>query len=195
MEPIDLSRVVVVDLEATCWDAAEHEALAANQGNETEVVEIGAVRCPPHASDPFRAVVKPRRHPQLSGFCRQLTGLSQADVDAGMPFAEAFKHFLAWAGPGPLIVASWGSWDDRQLRRDAGRHQLAPPVWTPLNIKRRFATLAKAQGAPRGGWMSLTRSLEWLGLGFEGQPHRAVDDAVNAARVLAWTWEASQPSR
>ena len=39
-------RVVVVDLEGTCWEPEDNPALAANQKNEAEIIEIGAVRFP-----------------------------------------------------------------------------------------------------------------------------------------------------
>ena len=190
------ARLVVVDLEGTCWEPDEHPALAANQANEAEVIELGAVPFEPMApavhetGAPFRAVVRPRRHPTLSAFCTRLTGLTQAEVSAGRAFPDALAAFVAWAGGEEnLVLASWGAWDDRQLRRDARRHGLPEPRWTPLNIKRQFSRRAKARGAPRGGWLSLADSLAWLGLGFEGQQHRAVDDARNAARVLAWVYE------
>ncbi len=184
------AHVVVVDLEATCWEPEDDPALAANQGNECEIIEIGAVRWG-EDEDRFRMVVKPRRHPRLSAFCVRLTGLVQADVDAGVPFVEAYRAFLDWAGGDDgLVLASWGAWDDRQLRREIDRHGLDAPKWQPWNIKRRFARRAKALGAPKGGWMGLSVALEWLDLDFEGTAHRALDDARNAARVLTW---AEQP--
>lgn len=187
-----VSRVIVVDLEATCWEGAEHAALAANQSNETEIIEIGAVRLTERTAS-FRAVIRPRRHPNLSAFCTELTGLTQAEVDAAGSFADGYAAFLDWAGGDDgMLLASWGAWDDRQLRRDCVRHGLPEPRWTPLNIKRQFAKRAKAMGAPRGGWMGLSHALRWAGMQFDGSPHRAVDDARNAARVLAWVRGADQ---
>ena len=133
-------------------------------------------------------MVRPRRHPTLSTFCKELTGLSQGEVEGGPPFPHALQAFLTWAGGDhDLVLASWGTWDDRQLRRDAARHELPAPSWTGLNIKRIFSRRARAQGAPRGGWLDLASSLRWLGLDFDGEPHRALDDARNASRILAWT--------
>lgn len=182
--PQPTQRLVVVDLEATCWESDEHPALAANQSNETEIIEIGAVN---EAGETFRVVIRPRRHPVLSAFCTELTGLTQAEVEAGVPFPEAVAAFRAWAGADEgLVVASWGAYDQRLLLRDSLRHGLPKPRWTHRNIKRLFAARAKREGAPRGGWMGLSAALAWAGLEFEGTPHRAVDDAVNAGRVLRW---------
>ncbi len=180
-------RRVVVDLEATCWSADVDPALAADQRNEAEIIEFGAVM---DGREPFRVVVRPRRHPIVSAFCTALTGLTQADLDAAPPFPDAYRAFLDWAGGDEgLILASWGAFDDRQLRRDAQRHGLPGPRWDVLNIKRAFASHAKRHGAPKGGWMGLGQALVWTGLGFDGTPHRALDDARNAARVLAWLEE------
>ncbi|MEZ4242083.1 MAG: 3'-5' exonuclease, partial [Myxococcota bacterium] len=113
----DGERWVVVDVEATCWHAEEHPALAADQGNETEVIEIGAVRLDPVGAplgEPFLARIRPRRHPQLSAFCTALTGLTQADVDAAARFPAVLAALFDWAGGDEgLVLAAWGGFDDR----------------------------------------------------------------------------------
>ncbi len=173
------ARVVVLDLEATCWDARD-PILATRQRAETEVVEIGAVRLLGDVpSAPFQSFVRPTRHPRLSAFCTELTGITQADVDAAGPFPAAWAAFLAFCGGDEgLVVASWGAFDDGLLRRECRRHRLPPPRWTHLNLKAKFAA--------RRERMSLGLALASLGLPFAGRAHRALDDAQNGARVLAW---------
>lgn len=177
---------IALDLEATCWIPEEDPALAADQRNECEVIEIGAVRID-DPGPPFRAVVRPRRHPRLSAFCTRLTGLTQAEVDAAAPFPEALAALRDWAGGDEgLLVASWGAWDDRQLRKDAGRWGLPTPRWTSWNVKRAVAKRAAREGARRGGWMGLSAALTHAGLPFEGTPHRALDDARALAALIRW---------
>ncbi|MEQ1565481.1 MAG: 3'-5' exonuclease [Myxococcota bacterium] len=181
-------RWVVVDLEGTCWVPEEHPTLAADQRNECEVIEIGAVRVDPIDGSPmseFSSLVRPRRHPTLSPFCRRLTGITQQDVDGAPTFAEAYEAFVSWAeGDEGLVLASWGAWDDRQLRRDAGRWGLPEPRWQGLNVKRLFARRAQGSNAPRGGWMGLKAAVDHLGGTFTGAAHRGLDDARNVAWVL-----------
>jgi inhibitor of KinA sporulation pathway (predicted exonuclease) len=171
--------MVVLDLEATCWDARD-PILATRQRAETEVVEIGAVRLrdgTPPAS--FQAFVRPARHPRLSAFCTELTGITQADVDAAAPFPSTWPAFLAFCGGDDgLVLASWGAFDDSLLRRECRRHRLPAPRWTHLNVKARFA--ARRERTSLGG------ALASLGLPFAGRAHRALDDARNVARALAW---------
>jgi inhibitor of KinA sporulation pathway (predicted exonuclease) len=185
---------VVVDLEATCWGAAEHPALAADQANECEIIEIGAVDLGgpvPHpealTGEPriFQAHVRPRRHPVLSPFCTELTGILQEQVDRASSFPVVYRAFLEWVGGDDgLVLASWGAWDDRQLRRDAARWELPEPRWQFTNIRRLFTRQPGAARARRGGWLGLAGAVAHLGGAFTGRQHSAVDDAVNAAWVL-----------
>lgn len=187
-------RWVVVDLEGTCWSTAQHAALAADQRNECEIIEIGAVEVLVDGPDPpvlaadartFHRHVRPRRHPVLSAFCTDLTGIHQETADAAPWFPEAYRAFVEWAGGDEgLIVASWGAWDDRQLRRDAERWGLPDPRWQGVNIRRLFTRRARSQAVPRGGWMGLAAAVDHLGGTFLGRHHSALDDARNAAWVL-----------
>ena len=67
---------LVIDLEATTDDGGWPVT-------EMEVIEIGAslVTREGREVDHFQRFVKPRRRPQLTPFCRELTHISQADVD------------------------------------------------------------------------------------------------------------------
>ncbi|MEQ1507459.1 MAG: 3'-5' exonuclease, partial [Myxococcota bacterium] len=154
----DATRWIVVDLEATCWVPEEDPALAADQRNETEVIEIGAVRVDPatwSVGASFRTLVEPRRHPRLSAFCTRLTGITQDELRGAPSFPDAYAAFVDWAGGDRgMILASWGVWDDRQLRRDAKRYELPPPRWQAVNVKRQFARFAR-DVLPRGGWIGL----------------------------------------
>ncbi len=179
MNGIDGARTVVVDLEATCWDVRD-PGLANRQRAETEVIEIGAVLL--DGSDPpltLQRYVRPRRHPVLSAFCTELTGITQDRVDTSERFPEVWADFLEWCGGDEgLVFASWGAWDDAMLRRECRRHGLRHPKWTPRNVKAMFA-----KRHPR---MGLGAALEAAGLGFEGRPHCGLDDARNVVRLLAW---------
>lgn len=177
-EGIDGVRTVVVDLEATCWDARD-ASLAARQRAETEVIEIGAVlldgTSPPRT---FQVFVRPRRWPVLSAFCTEFTGITQADVEAADLFPGAWARFLDFCGGDEgLVFASWGAWDDQMLRRECRRWSVRAPRWTPRNVKAMFAER-------RGERMGLHAAIGALGQEFEGRCHRGLDDARNVVRVL-----------
>jgi inhibitor of KinA sporulation pathway (predicted exonuclease) len=95
--------LLVVDLEATCRERAEHRA------EEMETIEIGAVRVEPGSAAPareFQTFVPPARHPVLSRFCRELTTTIRARSAhlAGIAFhAPDASHFLARSIPPEFI--------------------------------------------------------------------------------------------
>ena len=178
---------VVVDLEATCWSADEDPALAAQQRTEAEVIEIGAVRVDPmaeHLPGEFQTFVRPTRHPALSGFCRELTGIQQADVDDAPTFSVAYERLLLWMGGAEgAVLASWGGFDHNQLCRQAVAAGHPRPTWVAHNIKAAFADWYRAHTGRRARH-GLGRAVRELGWAFEGTAHRGIDDARNAARLL-----------
>ena len=179
---------IVVDLEATCWTTEEDPALAAQQRTESEIIEIGAVRLDPatRAVDgDFQTFVRPVRHPRLSTFCTSLTHIEQHLVDAAPDFRTAYGRFLQWMeGDAGVVLASWGRYDHNQLHRQAVAAGLPAPRWQPLNIKAAFGDWYRAHSGRRARH-GLGRAIRELGWTFEGTAHRGIDDARNAARVLA----------
>lgn len=166
---------VVVDLEASCWEAAWVR-------HRMETIEIGAVRLDEELEvvDEFDAFVRPVIVPRLSTFCQKLTSITQAQVDAADTFPTVFAAFLTWAGRTPYRLTSWGAFDVDQFHKDCEHHGVDfPPhlaAWH-LNLK---TTFTKWKGVKRP---SMSEALDLLGLPFVGTPHRGIDDARNIARI------------
>ncbi|MCB9523689.1 MAG: exonuclease domain-containing protein [Myxococcales bacterium] len=186
------------DLEATCWRADEHPELAARQRDEAEIIEIGAVRLDPHTLtevDRFERLVRPVRHPTLSAFCTQLTGISQALVDAeGVPFAQAYAELMAWMGPTQAVdLAAWGIFDHRQLERQAAELGAEAPGWTPHNIKVHCSDWLRWTTG-KSARFGQAQALQALGLPPGERPHRALSDALDVVRVLRVVWDPARAS-
>jgi len=170
---------LVIDLEATTdeggWPVTD-----------MEIIEIGAtlVTREGREVDHFQRLVRPRRRPQLTPFCRQLTHISQASVDAAAPLAQvwaAFEPWLAQHGERLQAWVSWGDYDRQQLLQEwrLNRiHSLLAEL-PHINLKQRFA---KARHLQRP--LGLNGALHLAGLQFSGQQHRALEDARNTARLL-----------
>ena len=170
---------LVVDLEATTdeggWPVTE-----------MEIIEIGAslVNRDGREVDHFQRFVKPLRRPSLTPFCRTLTHIEQAYVDAAAVLTQVWKSFEQWLSPhrGQLQGwVSWGDYDRLQLLQDWQRLNLESALARVphINLKQRFA---KARQLPRP--LGLTSALQLAGLQFCGQQHRALEDARNTARLL-----------
>ena len=168
--------LIVFDLEATCWPEG-------TSVERQETIEVGAVRVGPEGlpAGEFQRLVKPRDEPVLSGFCRDLTGIRQEEVDGAEPFPAVLDAFLSWGGPEPVRWASWSLYDLRQLKADCQRHniQLPATVECHVDLRRQFADIQEKEP------VTMKRALELTGMTLEGSHHRGIDDARNIARLAA----------
>ncbi|MCX8140390.1 MAG: exonuclease domain-containing protein [Gemmataceae bacterium] len=175
---IDHAYYLIVDLEATCSEDGTIPP------QEMEIIEIGAVlqsaRTFAIVSE-FQTFVRPVRHPELTPFCTQLTGITPVDLAQAPPFPEALEAMNRWLSPfSDWLFCSWGDYDHKQFLQDCAFHGVAYPFSSGhLNLK---AELARVLGLPKR--LSLGEALRHLGMEFEGSPHRGLDDARNIARIV-----------
>ena len=173
--------VLVIDLEATCSDDGAIDELS------METIEIGAcfVNGDGIVLGSFQSFVRPIQNPELTNFCVQLTGIRQENVDSAPSFAIAADLLAQFVGrhkTSETIWFSWGKYDLKQIARDSIRHGIPNPIELPhQNAKRLFA---KAQRI--GKEVGMSRACQMVGLEIEGAHHRALDDALNIARLLPW---------
>ena len=170
---------LVIDLEATTDDGGWPVT-------DMEIIEIGAslVTREGREVDHFQRLVRPRRRPQLTPFCRQLTHISQANVDSAATFPVVWNQFERWIShhQGHLQAwVSWGDYDRKQLLQEWHAHAIGSLLaeLPHINLKQRFAKARQLQ-RPTG----LNGALQLAGMQFSGQQHRALEDARNTARLL-----------
>jgi inhibitor of KinA sporulation pathway (predicted exonuclease) len=168
-------RIVVVDVEATCWKKGVFS-------RNKETIEIGAVQLlldRAQAGWPeFQTFVRPRRLPRLSSFCRELTGITQENVDAAPTFPEALRLFLEWSHPlERVVLATWSRYDMWQLNLDLEAHGLPKLAIPFLDVKKLAARIV--------GTKSFEATARELAPDAVGMPnHRAIADARRTARIL-----------
>ncbi|MCK5016467.1 MAG: exonuclease domain-containing protein [Candidatus Peribacteraceae bacterium] len=168
---------IVFDLEASCW-------LGRPPKGHNEVIEIGAVKYNREMKivDEFQAFVKPATSDKLSEFCKDLTHITQEDVDKADSFRDVIVRFQRWItddGTKKYILLSWGKYDKNQLGKDCVLHNL-DSEWLKyhINIKGKFSHVP---GKKKPG---MIKALKILGLEFEGTHHRGIDDARNLGRIF-----------
>jgi 3'-5' exoribonuclease 1 len=168
-------RIVVVDVEATCWKKGVFS-------RKKETIEIGAVlllldrdqsRWPE-----FQTFVRPQRLPRLSSFCRELTGITQENVDAAPTFPEALRLFVEWSQPVERVVlATWSRYDLWQLDLDLAAHGLPKLAIPFLDVKKLAARIVGAK--------SFEQTVRELAPDAVAMPsHRAISDARRTALIL-----------
>ena len=174
--------LLVVDLEATCWGDARYSR------EDMEAIEFGAVLVRMSDLQPIDErswFIKPKLHPMLSGYCTNLTSITQSQVDAAPPYEEVSSAIVAWLEPhrDRLGWGSWGNYDKHQLQKDARRLGMESPLdpYRHTNLKDAFARRHQLGRSP-----GMQRALDLCGLKIEGTHHRGIDDACNIARMLPW---------
>ena len=166
----------VVDVEATCWDG-QPPAGAVN-----EIIEIGLTVVDLAARERIakhRILVRPRRS-RVSEFCTELTGLTQAEVDTGVEFAEACRILTAEHRADSRPWASWGDYDRKQFERQCKATGTRYPFGSRhTNVKLRFTEARVLKRRP-----GMAEALDIAGLPLEGRHHSGADDAWNIAALV-----------
>lgn len=166
----------VVDVEATCWDGSPPE------GQVSEIIEIGVTVVDPVAGERVgknRVLVRPERS-TVSTFCTELTGLTQAEVDTGMSFADACARLASEFSAGARAWASWGDYDRKQFLRQCE----AAEVPYPFGARHVNAKAVHADAFGLRGRVGMAQALAMAGLPLEGRHHRGDDDAWNIAALV-----------
>ncbi|MDX1706145.1 3'-5' exonuclease [Pseudidiomarina sp.] len=188
--------ILVVDLEATCWDQPLPSTGEKQTVDDMEVIEFGCALATADGEVLSSAsfMVKPVVHPELSNFCKGLTGIEQEQVDAAPRYAEAVAQLDRWLSEQrqPDLWCSWGNYDNRQLQAEERRHQVAPAFMQlpHYNLKQVWC-----QSHDKPMRTSLRKALAFHNMEFRGRLHRGIDDAENIARLLPYVnWQLAEAS-
>lgn len=212
-QPVD--RLLIVDFEASC----EVEGIASSDrmAEEQEIIEFPGVildvtpegQC--REVSAFQRHVRPVKHPMLSEFCSELTGITQEMVDKAETFPKVFDEFLAWMqqngldpndprpssykrkkkGVKSFSVVAHGDWDfgtmlPKQLalldEKDARPLPRCFQRWVDMgNI---VDDVLGERCIPRRTGTGLDDSLLFLRLPVEGRTHCGIDDCRKIATIL-----------
>jgi len=169
---------LIIDLEATCADDGTVPR------HEMEIIEIGAVMQSSLTYEieaEFQTFVRPVRHPLLTDFCTDLTGITQNDLADAPAFADAIEKMKEWANAvDDALFCSWGDYDWKQFQQDCAYHNVPYPFRSGhINLKAEFS---RKLGLKKK--LGVGDALRHLGMTFEGSPHRGLDDAKNIARIV-----------
>lgn len=168
----NFNRLLCVDLEMTCWEGAPPE------GEVAEMIALGIVDLRTDSLEIRREklyLIKPQLS-RISPFCSTLTGITPKEVERAPPLPDVLRSVRKTFAQGDWCA--WGH-DDELIRACCDRSGAAFP------FPGRFHDLA-AQVRLLFGLtyrLGLDEALARFGLDFEGQPHDALADARNLARL------------
>ncbi|WP_240642436.1 3'-5' exonuclease [Nonlabens xiamenensis] len=172
-------KILVIDLEATCWENRPEY-----QRQHSEIIEIGVALLDVRTgtiSKNLGILVEPYKS-EISPFCTQLTTITPEMVTKeGVSLEDAYELLLDEYESHELTWASYGAYDKGMIERQSKKWSLHNPLTNKhINVKAEFAKTKKSKP------MGMDRALKSIGIQLEGTHHRGVDDARNIAKILRW---------
>lgn len=176
-----LDKIIVIDLEATCWESKQARPL----GMKNEIIEIGACFYNLQTQQPEQKTsyyIRPRQS-EISQFCIDLTGITPELIkEKGIPFDNAVNKLIKEFAPKHRTWMSWGAYDRVMLQKECERQRVDYPMGiNHINLKNWFSLYYKMKDE-----LGLQKALSQLNIQFEGRQHSGADDAWNIARIIPY---------
>ncbi len=178
-----MSQLIVFDME---WNMGYQPKTFQYHGVEQvlrgEIIQIGAVKMEgQELRDTFQVTLRPRIFKKLHHQIAKVTGLTQQDINAGLPIAQGLREFMAWCGE-DAVLGEWGKDDVPVLKQNLfliGEDESWPRKWYDLQE-------VYTSQCPRreGENMGLESMVERLGIEKSQAFHDALADAVYTAKVM-----------
>ena len=176
-------QLVVFDLE---WNIGYKPRLFDYHGVEQtlrgEIIQIGAVKVDNtgKVQERFTMTLKPRIFRKLQHHIAKVTGMTQDQLDNGVPIREGLQKFRAWCGE-DTALAEWGLDDVPVLKQNFFLNNLEenwPKQWFDLQ-----QVFLAQHPRGEGEGMTLESVVERMGLPRERPFHDALADAEYTAEV------------
>jgi len=176
--------ICIIDFEATCDNKTERKH---------EIIEFPAVLLKfQEGKGGYKKIseiqfyCKPKEDATISRFCFELTGISQSQINTGIPFPMAIDQHIKWlnsyAGSKQKVIClTCGDWDLKwMMKEECDRWEITKPdVYNKyINIKaefQRFYNLPKK--------IDMVEMLNEINLDLIGKHHSGLDDCNNIARI------------
>lgn len=176
---------ITLDLE---WNQAYAQKALAVQKQLScrlrgEVIQIGAVKLDRNLQPcgSYQIIVKPKFFKKLHRHVSALTGITQEQMDMGVPLSEAAERFKRWCGK-DFAFLTWGPDDIPMLKENFHAHGI-DNSWldSVYDLQRIYATEVEGNAKQR----SLEFVMEQFGIPQNLPAHDALNDAYFTALVAA----------
>ncbi|WP_435924228.1 exonuclease domain-containing protein [Paenibacillus sp. DYY-L-2] len=179
---IEIGAVKMVAPGERATEGGDDDGRVADGGVAGVCREAEGTPLAPVLVDKFHTYVRPSRNHKLTPDTTTFTGVTQEQVERAPAFPEALKSFVEWIGEEPYYLIAWGPDDKFQFMQQCHYHELALD-WL-LNYNDLQLAFSRLNGMDHGRRFGLKKALEMLEFPFDGQPHRALDDAFNTGKIF-----------
>ena len=157
-------KVLIIDLELTCWNYPTEQI--------PEIIQIGLIEV-----DTLTRMITRKKEmyvlpekTEISEFCTELTGITKKQVyKQGIPYDKAIEILEKKFGFKNKLVMGWGR-DDKAFRDDVDQYMNLSHFYSMINLTDEKFKLEDA--------------IKREGLTFEGKAHNALVDAENTAKLF-----------
>ncbi len=172
---------VVVDFE---WNQSSYGKGSENRKMPFEIIEIGAVMLNEQLQeiDRFSETIRPKVYKKLHYVTKDLTGITQEELNASDPFPYVLVDFMLWCGD-DFSFCTWGNMDLVELQRNMKFYGLEDLLEGPIryyNVQKLFRLLYAHDEAAA----SLETAVNYFQLPKDDHFHRAVNDAAYTAEIF-----------
>ncbi len=174
---------ITLDLE---WNQAYAQKALAVQKQlrcrlRGEVIQIGAVKLDKNLNicGSYQVIVKPQHFKKIHRHVAELTGISQEQMDMGIPLPEAVERFKNWCGE-DFAFLTWGPDDIPMLKENFNIHKLESEwLETTYDLQLIFNRQTENNSKQR----SLEYAMEFYSIPQNLPAHDALNDAYFTALV------------
>ena len=161
-----ITYVVCIDFEATCWNNRSDQpqeiigksnirlmacfSVANSKNTPPEFAGVFVDLTNRKTIGEFRKFLRPVENPELSQYCKRLTGIKQHEVDNGVLLEEALDKFHAWL---ELIEAR----EDVKLNFESSSRNAALVSWSNSDFGRYLKEECERKNISRKRYF-----LEWV---------------------------------
>lgn len=168
--------LMVIDVEATCWETIEEQKSQPN-----EVIEIGYSFINEGIVSQGKSIIIKPEFSSLSQFCTKLTGITQEILDSGVNYKIGYKNLSK------LITSPWASWgyyDYSILNGMCSLYKISNFIPSShINIRKMFAEIVMKSDNPKTAPSNPKDAMSIIKMKWEGANHRGDSDAYNIARI------------
>ncbi len=185
---------IILDLE---WDSVycRQKSKFINQ-----IIQIGAVKLDENFSyiDKFEATVCSCLSRKLTKRFIELTGITNDDMRAGIPFEMAVESYNNWAG-NDIVTLTWSNSDLYAIIENMeifSKSEITFKIDKYVDLQSYVQNELRLKGNPINNQISLSAAAEKLGINTEGiDLHTAVGDSLISALILRETYSAERFSQ
>ncbi len=172
---------IVMDLE---WNQGSRGHNYSENNLTFEIIEIGAVKLNESRKilDTYHQVIRPKVYKKLHYRIKEITQLTNEDLEKGRSFVWAVRDFLSWCGD-DYRFCTWGPTDLTELQNNMKYYHMERVLDFPLyyvDLQKMFS-LRYDDGHKK---RTLTSAVEYLGIPENESFHRALCDAYYTARIM-----------